>query len=183
MGDGWKGTILAGVVVGLALAQVGCGAILFPTNIDVEVQSNDDQALFSAPKRGIQARSGMTLNLDRHKDHAIVVTNRDGSEKKEARIESGLSPWRIAVSVVLNGGHGIFTLFISTAVGIAADLRAGAWWTLDPDPLVVDFTLGSPPVVASTQESPAVSGACPKCRAVVESGTKFCVSCGARVRQ
>ncbi len=166
------------------IATPGCGAILFPVDMDVEVHcTNVPNALFSAPKRGAAVRSGNALSLDRREDYKIVVTA-PGYLTQEVFIEGELSVWRAAVSVVLNGGHGLFTLFISTVVGVGVDLKQGAWMCLEHTPIVVELVPGEggPPPATAQSPSSTPSTFCESCGA--RAGTSnFCTSCGARVRR
>ncbi len=170
------------------IATPGCGAILFPVDMDVEVNcTNVPNALFSAPKRGTAVRSGNALSLDRREDYRIVVTA-PGYVTQEVLIEGKVSLWRAAVSVVLNGGHGMFTLFISTVIGVGVDLKQGAWMCLEDTPVVVELVPGEGgPPSATTQSPPTTatstpSTSCESCGARAGS-SNFCTSCGARVRR
>jgi len=165
----------------------GCGLILFPQVQEVPVECpTEPTASFAVPTEGTSARSGAVLRLDRRKDYTVHV-RAEGYLPTQVRIESEFSVGRIVTSVVLNGGHGIFTLFISTVLGCFADFRAGAWQVLEPTELSVDLVPdGSAPVATAPAASwptasPSPSGFCESCGTRIGS-TSFCTSCGARVR-
>jgi hypothetical protein len=177
------------VLLSAMVSLQGCGAILFPTQQEVPVECPTvATASFRVPSAGTSARSGAALKLDRRKDYTVEV-QAPGHATQTVRVESELSISRAIVSIVLNGSHGIFTLFITTFIGCFADIRAGAWQVLEPTELVVELTAdGSPPPApaATTSSwptaSPTPSGFCESCGARAGS-TDFCTSCGARVRR
>jgi hypothetical protein len=179
----------------------GCGALLFPTDQEVEVVCrNVPGALVKVPKRGVSARSGGVLKLDRTKDWTLVFVA-DGYEPKEVKLVSEISVWRTTLSILLDVGVGVCTLTIFAFVGIAADIRAGSWWCLEETPVEVDLTPAKPgastpaptvAVPAAAQPMPAAvkappppppSPATPRCRACgVDVTETFCTACGTRVR-
>lgn len=128
------------LVLFLALAQTGCGAMIFHNPEAVTVRSNVVGAAVLEGNIG-QGRAPGMVTLDRTRDHILTVSA-EGYAPKTVTVESHFSWWRALVSVVLNGGHGLFTLFISTGIGIVTDLGAGAWQTLD-DEVNVDLERAS----------------------------------------
>ncbi|MCO5170079.1 MAG: hypothetical protein M9894_27415 [Planctomycetes bacterium] len=172
-----------------ALLLQGCGAILFPTQQEVPVDcTNVAVASFSVPAAGSGCRSGQVLRLDRRKDHAMEV-RAEGYEVQTVRIVSEFSIGRAIASVLLNGSHGIFTLFITTVIGIGADIKAGAWQVLVPTEVKVELYRpgqGPSPTAQAGETtwpaaSPSPSTYCSSCG--VRAGTSaFCTSCGARIR-
>lgn len=177
------------LLLSVMVSLQGCGAILFPTNQEVPVDCpTAPSASFRVPSAGTSARSGAVLKLDRRNDYTVEVVA-PGHATRTVRVESEISVWRVATSIVLNGGHGLFTLFITTVIGCFADARAGAWQVLEPSELLVELTPdGSPAAAQATATSsswptaaPSPSGFCESCGARV-ADTDFCTSCGARVR-
>lgn len=163
----------------------GCGSILFPQMQEVPVEcTNVPTASFAAPAVGTGCRSGQVLRLDRRKDVTVEI-KAQGYHAQTVKIVSEVSVARAITSILLNGSHGIFTLFITTVVGVAADIKSGAWQVLEPTELIVELTSdGSTP--AATQASwptttPSPSAYCQSCGARAGS-TAFCTSCGARAR-
>lgn len=180
------------VLLSAMVSLQGCGAILFPTQQEVPVECPTvATASFRVPSVGTSARSGAALKLDRRNDYTVEV-QAPGHATQTVRVESEISIWRVATSIVLNGGHGIFTLFITTVIGCFADARAGAWQVLEPTELVVELSPdGSAPPAqqqagATTSSwptaSPSPSGFCESCGARA-GGTDFCTACGARLRR
>lgn len=174
----------------VAIPMQGCGAILFPTQQEVPVECpNVGTANFRVASAGTSARSGASLKLDRRNDYTVEVVA-PGHAPQTVRVESEISVWRMATSILLNGSHGLFTLFITTVIGCFADVRAGAWQVLEPTELVVELTAdGSapPPQPAAAASSwptasPSPSGFCENCGARAGS-TAFCTACGARLRR
>lgn len=117
-------------ILAAGISLSGCGALIFRNPQTILVVSNVKDA--QVPGVG---RLPMTLQLDRTKNHVLEV-QAPGYEPRSVVVRSELSWWRILVSVVLNGGHGIFTLWISTVVGCTIDAAAGAWQGLDDEVLV-----------------------------------------------
>ncbi len=175
-------------LAGWVATASGCGLILFPQVQEVPVEClTEPTASFAVPTEGTSARSGAVLRLDRRKDYTVHV-RAEGYLPAQVRIESEFSVGRIVTSVVLNGGHGIFTLFISTVLGCFADFRAGAWQVLEPTDLSVELAPdpSAPAPARQGQASaswpttaPSPSGFCRSCGASAGS-TTFCTSCGAR---
>jgi len=123
---------------GSLLVQSGCGALVFHNPETVLVTCNVAGASAEASGESRQCITPGTLQLDRTQDH-IVVVRAPGYGAQSVRIDSHPSWWRIAFSVILNGAHGIFTLFISTAIGLGIDVAAGAWQALDEDEVYVEL--------------------------------------------
>lgn len=174
----------------LLLSTQGCGAILFRTQQKVPMQCiNVPTAQFTVEGQGM-ARSGEVLPLDRREDHVVEVTA-DGYATQTVRLVSEVSIWRGAISVVLNGGHGFFTFFVSTVLGIPVDIAAGAWEVLEPTRVRVELVPdGSAPVATGptqpppprpTQPTSSTTTFCPSCGTRAGT-TTFCTSCGARLR-
>jgi hypothetical protein len=132
------------------LVESGCGALVFHNPESVVVTCNVPNATVSASGESASCLAPGTLALDRTRDHVIRV-NAPGYESQTVRIDSHPSWWRIAFSIVLNGGHGIFTFFVSTAIGVGIDVVAGAWQVLDTDEVYVELHRDS-------FEAPSLSG-------------------------
>lgn len=175
----------------LVLAAVpGCGSVLFAPYQEVRpICTNVPTAGFSAPAVGAGCRSGQVMRLDRREDH-VVEAKADGYEPLTVRLESQVSVFRAAVSIVLNGLIATPTLWIATPFLCAIDIKAGAWQVLEPGEVVVDLYRpgeGPPPAATGASASswpttsPTPSSFCPSCGARAGS-TKYCTSCGARVR-
>lgn len=176
-------------VLALAVTLQGCGAILFPTQQEVPANcGNVATASFSVPAAGAGCRSGQILRLDRRKDYVVEVKS-EGYETQTVKVVSEFSLGRAIASVLLNGSHGLFTLFITTVIGIGADIKAGAWQVLEPTELNVELYRpgqGPPPTAQATDTtwpvaSPSPSTFCSSCGARAGRST-YCPSCGARVR-
>lgn len=115
----------------------GCGSMIFHNPQDVIVTTN-------APNAFIRGKGKLPgkIQLDRSKNDVLLV-EAEGYQPKQIHIESHLSWWRLLTSVVLNGGHGLFTLFISTVVGCVMDAGTGAWLVIDPDEIDVELERAS----------------------------------------
>lgn len=186
------------------LLPSGCGAMIFRSPESILVTTNVTTALVSANGEGQACKGSGRLDLDRSKDHIITVSA-EGYEPKIVRVDTHFSWWRAAVSVILNGTHGFFTLFISTVIGIGIDAGTGAWQYLAPEDFEVQLERSPPapnrvdpapqtpapdvsareiPVapVKTVREIPTGTGAssfCTSCGAPLEEGTSFCAGCGA----
>src|SRR5437879_1562203 len=119
---------LAGCL-GLGTALTGCGSILFKNPSTIRIQSNV-VATAKELEEGHGAAVPGSITLNRRIDHTIVVSA-DGYEPQRVYVSADYSWWRILFSVVLNGAHGLFTLFISTVIGCGVDLDSGAWQQMD----------------------------------------------------
>lgn len=129
---------LALVLAATLLLESGCGAFIFHNPEGVLVTCNVPGASIEASGEGAACVAPGTLKLDRTQDHLLIV-KAPGYATEHVRIDSHPSWWRILISIVLNGAHGIFTLFISTGIGLAIDFGAGAWQALDQDELFVEL--------------------------------------------
>lgn len=174
------------LVLCVPVALPGCGSILFPQQQEVPTDcTNVATASFAVPAAGTSVRSGQPLRLDRRKDHTVEV-RAEGYDTQTVRVQSQVSVARAAVSILLNGGHGLFTLFITTFIGVFADIRSGAWQVLEPTELQVQLYRpgeGPPPhaTAAWPTTTPSPSAFCPSCGARA-GDTTFCTGCGARQR-
>ncbi len=101
---------LVSVALAASLAFTpGCGSMIFRNPQSVLVTSNV-RASIKEGALGLGVAPGR-VTLDRSSGHVLTL-EAEGREARVVRVESSLSWWRIAVSVILNGGNGIFTLFI-----------------------------------------------------------------------
>lgn len=121
-----------------SLALSACGSMVFHNPQAVIVTTN----ACDASLRG-HARLPATIHLERNHDHALAV-EAPGYEPETVRFHSHLSWWRILVSVVLNGGHGIFTLGITGVIGCVIDAGSGAWQVLEEEEVHVELARSSP---------------------------------------
>lgn len=129
---------LALLLAGLLLVESGCGAFIFHNPESVVLTCNVPGASVEASGEGAACTAPGTIKLDRTTDHLLVV-KAPGYAPERVRLDSHLSWWRILISLGLNGAHGIFTLFISTGIGLAIDFGAGAWQALEEDEVFVEL--------------------------------------------
>lgn len=169
----------------LVAAVPGCGSVLFAPYQEIRpVCANVPSAGFSAPAVGAGCRSGQVMRLDRREDH-VLEARADGYEPLTVRLESEVSVFRAAVSIVLNGLISTPTLWIATPFLCAIDIKAGAWQVLEPGEVVVELAGagGASPASAASwpATNPTPSAYCSSCGARV-GGSSYCTSCGARAR-
>lgn len=180
------------VVLALLLSAIlafapGCGSMMFRNPESVLVTSNVQGAAIFEGSKG-QGKAPGSITLDRSADHILTV-QAEGYAPETVRVTSHLSWWRILTSIVLNGGHGLFTLFISTGVGIAIDVGAGSWQYLEPDEVHVELhKTGEAPAPEQTPDQVQPTAApvkpaarfCGSCGTKVDAGTRFCPGCGGK---
>lgn len=181
-----RGLALAALAAVLILSS-GCGSMIFHPSQTVIVDGPVTGGV-RAPDTGKACSLPGQMELDRSKDHRLVVVF-DGPQKttRTMTLRSEWSWWRIGASLVLNAGHGFFTLFITTAVGVYTDFSSGAWQCLERDRLTLspdqpDEPAAPPPAPPSREASAAAprAGFCRDCGARVSGA--FCGSCGARAK-
>lgn len=167
----------------MLVSMPGCGALLFRRDQSVQLNSNLPDARFGLRPGGTAYAVGESILLDRREDH-VIYASAEGQPEQRIEIMSRVSIWRAAVSVVLNGGHGLFTLFISTVLGCSVDIGAGAWQVLEPDVVHAEFGGSVAGAESTTSWRPAKPGQpafCSSCGARANDAP-FCSGCGAKLR-
>lgn len=183
-----RARVALALVVAASVASGGCATMIFHNPQDVVVTTNASGAFI----RG-HGRVPGNVQVDRSKDHALLV-EAEGYEPATLKLRSQFSWWRILVSVVLNGGHGLFTLFITTAIGCAVDAGSGSWQVIAEDDVNVQLerktfqasggALEPKPAEGSGNGTPAPgateAGSSSRGQPVA-GASAFCTECGERL--
>ena len=120
----------AGIALALAVSLNGCMSIIVGTSPQaVSIATDPPGALATAS--GQTCRTPGALSLERDRDH-VVQCSHEGCASGSGVVESHHRPLKWIAAIVLNGAHGIFTLGISFAIGMAIDISTGSLQDLEP---------------------------------------------------
>ena len=175
---------LLGSLVVLVVASVvmpGCGSLFFKSPIPIRVETNVP-ANVKELEDGHSGSAPGEISMSRDRDHTLEVSA-PGYATQRAKVESHVSWWRTGLSVVMNGGIGLLTIWmlaIPGIIGLGVDADSGAWRYLD-DPVHVTLERDSGGSTSVTSKPSSVSKRfCGSCGSSQEGNASFCPSCGAK---
>jgi hypothetical protein len=135
------------LLLAVAVSSTGCMTLLTEGETYVPISVSTDPPNATAACGGQITRTPGVILLDRRMSHDVQVTA-PGCRANSVKIESHHKVERWVLSILLNACHGIFTLGITFALGVALDYGSGSLQELEPQSALVPlFRWETAPVI------------------------------------